>query len=230
MGRRVTPRPSDIQDEQSLLVSYLTLRRIVGGLGIALPIVLAVTGEMFYGRLQPSISAYYDLEHTRDLLVGALFAIGFFLLTYRGYEREDDIAGYLCFGFALCVALCRHDGPAALATVHFAAACGLFLTLAYYSFFLFTKTSGEMTTEKKTRNKIYRGCGIAIVVCLGIVAVHSTYALITGAEAKAWRPLFWLESTMLWAFGWSWMIKGATLWRDAGLPPALKPAERRTGK
>jgi hypothetical protein len=223
------PPSADVfeQDEQSLLVSYLTLRRIVGCLGIALPIVLLVAGVVLDGQWQPSISAYYDLQHPRDVLVGALFAIGFFLLTYRGYELADDVAGYLCFVFALGVALFRHDGRPVVAAVHFISASALFLCLAYYALFLFTKTSGVMTSEKIKRNRVYRTCGTAIVGCLLVIGAHSVYALAHHEGAKDWPVLFWLESLMLWAFGFSWLVKGETLWRDAGLPPPLKPAERR---
>jgi hypothetical protein len=27
--------------------------------------------------------------------------------------------------------------------------------------------------------------------------------------------VFWLESSALWAFGFSWFVKGETLWQDA---------------
>ena len=28
------------------------------------------------------------------------------------------------------------------------------------------------------------------------------------------KPIFWLETLALWAFGVSWFIKGQTLWKD----------------
>jgi hypothetical protein len=31
---------------------------------------------------------------------------------------------------------------------------------------------------------------------------------------KDWNPTFWLESIMIWAFGFAWLVKGETLWRD----------------
>ena len=44
----------------SLVLSYLTLRKAVGILGISLPVVLAVGGTIFCGlELQRSISSYY---------------------------------------------------------------------------------------------------------------------------------------------------------------------------
>lgn len=215
------------QVERSLLVSYLTLRRVVGVLGFALPVVLLIEGFVLDGRMQPSISAYYDLERPRDVLVGALFAIGFFLLTYRGYEHEDDRAGDAAFVCALGVALFRYNGPGFVAVVHYVSAACLFLLLAYYSLVLFKKSRGVMTPQKRKRNVVYTICGVVILTCLAIAGLHSLYARATGAAAKDWQGLFWLEWAMLAAFGVSWFVKGETLWRDAGLPPGLRAAERR---
>jgi hypothetical protein len=70
-----------------LVISYLTLRKVIGLLGLALPFLAMVGARLlFHTGLQVSLSAYY---HTgmRDVLVGILFAIGFFLGGYKGYER-----------------------------------------------------------------------------------------------------------------------------------------------
>ena len=80
--------------EELLLVSHLRLRRIMGILGVALPIVLLVWGIALSGwsfNVQNSISDYYSLR-TRDAFVGVLFVIAWFLCTYKGYEAVDDIA------------------------------------------------------------------------------------------------------------------------------------------
>lgn len=72
-----------------LLLSYKQLRLIPGLLGIALPIILVVWGFFLCEciDIQDSISDYYSLR-TRDALVGILLAVGVFLFTYKGYERE----------------------------------------------------------------------------------------------------------------------------------------------
>src|SRR5260221_13688340 len=110
-----------------MLVSYLTLRRIVGLLGVLLPVALAFWGFALCAcfELRPSISDYYALR-TRDVFVGSLFTIGWFLFTYRGYERKDDIAGNLACLFALGVALSPNSGTAWERRIHFASAASLF--------------------------------------------------------------------------------------------------------
>ncbi len=63
-----------IASDDGLVVSYLTLRRVVGVLGVALPLALALEGFAVCHCLgvQPSISDYYSLR-TRDVLVGTPF-------------------------------------------------------------------------------------------------------------------------------------------------------------
>jgi hypothetical protein len=69
------------------VMSYLAVRRALGLLGLALPIVLYADARLFGDPMQPSISEFY---HTRmgDFLVGTLIAIGIFLIAYLGYPRK----------------------------------------------------------------------------------------------------------------------------------------------
>ncbi len=202
-------------DRTQDIVSYRTLRRVVGLLGVALPVVLALWGFALCRclQLQPSISDYYGLR-TRDVLVGTLFTIAWFLFTYRGYDRKDDIAGNLACVFALCVALFPSSGTSWERAVHFGAALAFFLVLSYFSLFLFTKSQGVRTPQKRIRDGIYRTCGVAILVCLVLIGFYYLGAQHPPPAVSVWQPVFWLESVALWAFGISWFIKGDTLFTD----------------
>jgi len=201
------------RDREEPLVSYRTLRRVVGVLGVALPVVLAVWGFALCGcvHFQPSISDYYALR-TRDAFVGILFTIAWFLFTYRGYDRRDDVAGNLACVFALAVALFPNTGSRMERTVHFTAALALFLVLAYFSLFLFTRSEGAPTNRKRMRNTVYRVCGVVMLLCIG--AIGLSYAALGTAVFDALHPVFWLETAALWAFGLSWFVKGETILRD----------------
>ena len=72
-----------------IVVSYLTLRRAIGILGIALPIILFTWGMLAEHRWLDTISAYYSLR-ARDALVGCLCTIGCFLFTYHGHDHHDN--------------------------------------------------------------------------------------------------------------------------------------------
>ncbi len=202
-------------DDEHPRAAYRTLRRVVGVLGVLLPVVLAV-GNLFFespARLLDSISAYYGTM-MRDVLVGVLFAVGWFLFAYHPYGREDDVAGYLGCAFALGVALFPTTSPhPAVRIVHGASAFALFLVLAYFSLVLFRRSDKKKLPDpKRKRNIVYTTCGITILACIALIAVDKL--LLAGTFVDAANPVFWLESLALWAFGLSWFVKGETLWRD----------------
>lgn len=205
------------ETEERLIVSHLTLRRVVGILGVALPVILALWGFALCEciELQNSISDYYSLR-TRDALVGILFAIGWFLFAYRGYGLGDSIAGYLACLFALGVALFPNSsGDEWQRVVHFTSAVLLFLVLSYFALFLFTKSNEpreSWTDQKKLRNRIYMACGAVMLACIVLIGLY--FGLLKDTAVSDIKPVFWLESLVLWTFGISWFVKGQTLWKD----------------
>ena len=207
-------------DSDRLVVSYLMLRRTVGILGVALPVVLSI-GAVALGSstgIEESISNYYDTI-MKGVFVGVLFAIGVFLFSYVGYapepdkkayEPSDNVAGNLACIFALGVALFpTTSSNGAVRTVHLVSAAALFLTLAYFSLRLFTMTGGDPSPKKKARNRVYVVCGIFMLVCIALVAIYGWFLQDTAIASI--KPVFWLESLALWAFGWSWFVKGEGL-------------------
>lgn len=205
------------------LLSYRQLRLILGLLGMSLPIILVVWGFILCEcvDIQDSISDYYSLR-TRDALVGILLAVGVFLLTYKGYEKEegdkfplkDDHVGDLAFLFAVGVAYFPNSGNDLEQIVHFISAAGLFVMLAIFSLFLFTKTKpGSVPTSNKLRrNRIYQGCGAVILLCIGLMLVN--WLALDDTSVEDINPVFWLESIALWAFGISWLVKGEAILGD----------------
>lgn len=217
---RIQTRQVSVPDRR--VISYLTLRKAVGYLGIALPFVLALgTIWIFHGHgVRRSVSSYYYTP-MRGVLVGTLWAIGAFLLAYKGYDRLDswasNLAGLLAIAVALLpVAPLHHPSLAAriVGYVHLVLAGLLFLTLAFIAWFLFTKKAPgrPRTQRKRTRDQIYRGCAVIIVIgVIGSVIVHlPAVAHATGQL----RPEFWLEAIAIMAFGVSWLVKGQGVVRD----------------
>lgn len=68
--------------ENLQIISYLTLRTLIGSFGVLLPIVLAVGGLISTGSLtlESSISSYYETS-MRNEFVGILFVLRFFVLS-----------------------------------------------------------------------------------------------------------------------------------------------------
>lgn len=210
--------------DRGLVISYLTLRKIVGILGVSLPVVLAIgAAAIFHEGIQYSISDYY-YTGMGNVFVGMLWAIGIFLLSYKGYERKDDVAGDVACVCAIGVSLfptSRPDAPLSIiGAAHLIFAAALFLTLAYFSLFLFTKTDQAVPTlQKLQRNNVYRVCGIAILGCLLLIAIAALPAL--KGPLHPYDPRFWLESIAIVAFGISWLTKGEAILADDSKPLAL---------
>ncbi len=204
-----------------LVISYLRLRKAVGIIGIALPFVLAVGKSLLEGSgIESSISSYY---HTvmRDVFVGSLCAIAVFLMSYRGYQRKDQIASNLASVSALGIALfptTRDLNPTPTATtlgrLHlFFAAC-FFLLMAYFSLYLFRKTDPAIppTKQKLQRNRVYTFCGYTILACIALIGALAFVP--SDAPVQKLLPVFWLESAAIVAFGVSWLTKGEAILKD----------------
>jgi hypothetical protein len=78
------------QSQKDILISYLTLRKLLGFLGILLPVALAIGTLAMHCHIQSSISAYY-YSPMRDWFVGILCAMGIFLFTYTGYIEGPEV-------------------------------------------------------------------------------------------------------------------------------------------
>lgn len=210
------------RSESALVFSYLELRKLIGLLGTLFPFVLAIGAWMvFHTGLRGSMSGYY---HTgmRDVFVAVLCVIGFFLFSYRGYERADNIAGNLACVFALGVAWfpTRPEHGATpheimIGRLHFTFATLFFATLVYFSLFLFTKTkAGETPSSQKLhRNRVYRICGYTMAVCILLIAAVTLFAG-DDSPVMTCHPVYWLEAIAVTAFGWSWLTKGETILKD----------------
>ncbi|MEZ4902927.1 MAG: hypothetical protein R2822_14830 [Spirosomataceae bacterium] len=215
--------------EESLVISYLFLRKSVGVLGFSLPIVLVV-GGFWIGQcadIQASISDYY---HTimRDVFVGMLCAIALFLFSYNGYDSRDRRAGILGCIFALGIAFFPTANDYSICTIptsfapapligqlHLLFATLFFLVLTYFALFLFTETSKKNPTdEKRKRNKVYIVCGYTMLGCIVAIAVYKLFMEDKWLHLNAYNPIFWLETIALWAFAVSWLIKGELLLKD----------------
>lgn len=213
-------------------VTVRRLRRGIGLLGMALPFVLAIGNAVITGSftLLGSISAYY---HTgmRDVFVGAMCAIGIFLICYR-YERLDDVLSSIAGVLAIVVALvpATQDETAtafgrAVGQVHLLATAALFLLLAYFCFFVFTKKApgkAVVTTRKRIRNAIYVLCGLIILAAIAIAVASRD---LPEATRDVVKPLFWCETAAILAFGLAWMVKSGLFLRDT-FPGTALPRRR----
>lgn len=211
----------------SIIISYRTLRELIGILGMALPVMCLLWSlAANSGVVLDSVSSYY-FSNFRDVFVGILVAFSVFLVSYRGYTVLDNIvtteSGVCGLGTALfpCanesvtspVGVFMVDG-AVSNVIHLVCAALFFILLAFNALFLFTRSNSaiEKRTAKWYRNMIYRVCGCLILICM---AAMIPALLLTGSPFPGSQyAVFILETIMLFAFGVSWLVKGGALCGD----------------
>src|SRR5215510_803682 len=170
-----TKRPGKANDQ---IIPYYTLRILIGAAGISLPILLVI-GKLIAEnsfKLEYSISDYYDNSTAGDVLVGVLFALAFFLVSYKGYAPIDSIAANFGCAFALGVALFPTTSPNKFVHYsHFVFALLLFSDFIFFSIYLFRKKNPNPTAQKEKRNAVYLICGIIMIVCIVAIAVSEVF-------------------------------------------------------
>jgi hypothetical protein len=189
-------------------------------------VLVVVDGVLLDGHpfLRPSLSAYY-YSGARELFVGALSAIGVFLITYKVAEVNLDNTLSVIAGIAVGIvalfptdrtdhvvgltSLQRHIGESAVGTIHLSAAGVFILSLAVISFF-FGEREGARPPRKGGRSpsfwqRYHWIC--AGVIALAFIWCAATQRLHFGPS----RSLLYGEAAAVWAFGASWLWKGLEL-------------------
>ena len=203
------------------MINTIRLRATIGWLGMLLPwIVLFMSGAYGYG-FPDSISATYYLPTCATPFMIILGSAGLLLFSYKGYDKQDDIVCTVAGAFAIGICLFSCDTkdligrwselsqltkvgtfqiiPSVSGILHNICAIGFFGLLAYNSLFLFTKSSGNMTENKKKRNIIFRVCGIGMTI--------SFLAIIPISIFKWWGGVWAVETIALAFFAISWLTK-----------------------
>jgi len=194
-------------------------RTIIGILGIALGFLCIFGGFIQSPTIQASISRYY-YTNVREILVGTLIVSAIFLLSYKGYDSIDDvtssIAGATALGIAFfpCLPVNYPIGERIgffqllhplSDTFHLICAGIFFCSLIYIVLFLFTKSGGVVTDNKRKRNLVYLVSGSAMVVGL-IITVAS--------DLFGWPLTIFGEMIMLIFYGIAWLVKGGVALQD----------------
>lgn len=215
-------------------LGYLTLRKIIGFLGILLPIGCV----LFTNKSLPSISHYYYSDIS-VLFTGTLFVLGLFLLVTKGYSRDGEwlsdwtinsVAGICIIIVAFVptdfiedvnygmepMPVISYEGSF-WPNLHFGSAVIFFLLMGSMFAFKFTRTEkGEdgkrirATGSKWWMNLGYRICGYLI---FSLLLIGGILFLFEGEETYTLpdRFVYWLEVFMLIPFAIAWFIKGQAL-------------------
>ena len=195
----------------NVTVDTKRMRIMIGVLGMLLPWLVALITLSW----PQSISiTYYSIFAVGTFIV-VLGSAGILLINYKGYEKIDDISATIAGVFVILICLFPMTylpDPSAKTGVlhlpsnisnifHCISAVGFFGTLAFMSFFLFTKTGGEITPQKKIKNVIYRICGV------GMMASFLLFLLNFIPNFECYNLTWIIEAIALFFFGASWIVK-----------------------
>jgi hypothetical protein len=210
------------KDESKTNLSHLTLRKLIGWLGLLLPFLVWLLAWSY----EPSISDYY---YTRSgvLFIAVCSLMGAFLISYRGYEKKENeafsdnlvtwVGGIFillvvavptpldCDGCPCPTPICHQDKW--LGIIHFASAALFFVVMGYMSAFHFVR-GDNFNDAKKRRNVVYRIAGFgmwAILVATGLLL------WLTDIKSSFAHFIFWVEVALLILFGASWLVKSKAL-------------------
>lgn len=207
-------KPSNLQEH--IAATYITLRYGMAGLAIALPPLLWMVGHIFADvPLQESMSAYYHAGGTvRDVFVGILFAIGVFLMLYKGFTIFENWALNLAGFFLLIVAVipmawgCGDACPQF--SWHGAAAIFFFLSIAYVCIFRAKDTLKLINDSVKAKfyEYVYKILGGLMIASPAIAFILKW---ILQPEQGKGSIVFFFEAAGVIIFGVYWIVKSCEI-------------------
>lgn len=219
------------------LTNTYTLRKTIGIMGMALPFLLFVFLWIDNGYTMPlqSISHYY-FTRVSGIFVAILSVMAIFLIIYKGKEPIDFLISFLAGIAALLVVffptgniteVCCDASKTYSVTrlipntfrenFHYISAAVFLGSLAYMSLFLFTKSnkpSRERGQRKIIRNRIYRVCGVIMILAMLVILLGGFFRLIPHNFYESNQLTFWMETLAVESFGLSWLVKGESVFKD----------------
>ena len=216
---------------KSILNNYRELRRRIGLLALAFPLVVVGIGAVWRTGLQPTLSHYYfapnpvkdavDGFPVRLWFCGILFVVGFFLFKYKGFSKNEDRWLGLAGIFALGVAIFpmpvdgRSDfDPLAFLGISILTTHGVCAVLAFacigivilwYSHSTLSRLKEAEPDAYRWYLIVYRIIGWFMVVSIG-AAVFMHYAF---DQKGSW--ILVAEWAGVWAFAAYWFVKNSEL-------------------
>ncbi|WP_178989046.1 hypothetical protein [Winogradskyella schleiferi] len=216
---------------QDLQHSDYRIRKLIGSLGLALPILLPIASNQFLA----SISHYYYSTLSSLLFIIILSAFGLFLISYKGYKKDietetisDDfltnIGGFAALIVVFIPTVCEesmstyisllcenenlplfgHNNPT-LGTIHLVSAGVFIFCMGWMSKYKFTR--GRNTKF----NTLYRRCGTIVFIAVALIIVGVILEKLHIDFFINNYYVFIFETVAVFAFGVSWLVKGKAI-------------------
>ncbi len=216
---------------QDLQSSDYRIRKLIGILGLSLPIVLPLLQTEFLA----SISHFYYGKFSSLYFIIVLATFALFLISYKGYtidsateKLSDDlitnIGGFAALIVVIIPTKCSESASAAIDIIcsdgyqhllehndktqniiHLVSAGIFILSMGWMSKYKFTRGENDLN------NKLYKFCGNMVFITLGILVVFTVLDRFEVSFPLKNYYVFIFETIAIIPFGISWLIKGKAI-------------------
>lgn len=222
---------------QPIQQSDYRIRKLIGTLGLGLPILLPFSE----GMLLSSMSHYYYQPLSSIIFIIILASFGLFLLSYKGYKIDSEtekisddlltnIGGLSALIVVFVPTYCLESNSSIIDqicttgkypllghistvknTIHLIFAGIFIFTMGWMSKYKFTRG------EHSKRNTIYKWCGNIVWIAIGLLVVLVIIDFFNEDFQVTPYDVFLLETLAVVPFGVSWFIKGEAMEDIKGL-------------
>ncbi len=185
-------------------IDQYTIKFLIGFVALSLPIIELVLSR---GTITSISQSYWypDSHWSRNVFVGALFAIAALLAGYNGTSLKQMLFGKTAAIAAVLISIfpcnCGNDANEIIKGVHAGSAGILFAVLAWFCWDFIERAKTKLGDDRKTaasrRIIIYKACGVGMVIAIALFVAH--------VVSKQERLIFWGETFGLVSFGFSWL-------------------------
>nr|WP_299385479.1 hypothetical protein [Allomuricauda sp.] len=219
--------------------SDFRIQKLIGILGISLPIMLPILGGF---DIISSMSHYYYLTNPSLYFIITLSSLALFLVSYKGYSRKEsleqfgrkepinddwltNLAGLAALLVVLIPTACNESGSDVIRKIC-NGSCNLpllghndkftdsvhFISAAVFVFLMGYMSIFKFTRDepKKSKRKLYRFLGGTVWFAILVLAIYFLAVRYFNAE-KINNIVFWMEALAVVPFGISWIIKGEAM-------------------
>ena len=183
------------------ILSYRSARKLIGTLGLLLPVVLIVSAYLPGGAFKPTISGFY-YSSAGSFMVGIIAALAAFLWSYIGHTQtswrnpfpSDKFLSQVAASSGALVALVPTDPPGGFSVencavlacvlkdwgltdtgvsyVHTAFGTVFFVSLGVFALVNFRRSNQAFTLGKYGRNFVFLVCGIVVFAATALMGLY----------------------------------------------------------